>query len=98
MSESIAGLEGDDIAAVSADCRPAGGLIACRLSESLEGLGVGLVLPRSREDRPLDGEGTNGRWEEEKEVRGGMLGMTRGELENEARLLRPWAELGLEFG
>lgn len=49
ISESRGGLEeGDDMAAVSADCE-AGGLIACRLSESLDGFGEGLPL-LSREE------------------------------------------------
>ena len=83
MSESIAPLPGEPIAAVKADSCPPDGEIACFFKELLDGFGLGLRLALALFDSRGECGVSDmlGRWEEENDARGGILAITRGECE-----------------
>jgi hypothetical protein len=84
ISESMAPLPGEPIEAVKADWCPPGGDIACFFRELLDGFGLGFRLAlalRASRGAEWGVRDMLGRWDEENDARGGMLGITRGECE-----------------
>jgi hypothetical protein len=83
ISESMAPLPGEPIAAVNADSCPPGGEIACFFNELLDGFGLGFRALGLRPSRGAEWGVSDmlGRWDEENDARGGMFGITRGECE-----------------